>query len=428
MPRHTINKVTKQPVWVSLRKGKGNHHRFPVKRTSQDQPQATTSDIMSPVMAQQITSMIQQGITEALVRFPPNPATADPSTSTTPTVERGQKWPALDSPGQCHSTPNIQRVSRSDLSTPTFRVEQLQAQLQKDVILSLASSSQESYKAIWSGFKKFMSSTLNKVTYSATPNDVALFVVSLHNRRIRSTTIRTHLSAIAFYFKNKCYASPTTLFHIEKLLLAYAKTDPPPVVRNPITLNILKNLLVSLNSVIHNQEERCLLKALFTVMYYGLLRVSEVTTTKKNSHNLKRSQLSITRENHHTVLLITFTTFKFSKPGSLKVSLNTTKQVTCPVASYQRYIALNPKIPDKSPAFAFASGAPLTASYVSRTLKTLLSHSGYNSAKFNNHSFRIGRATDMAKSGFTDRQICMAGRWTSSAFNKYIKPQIIRLG
>ena len=363
MPRHTINKVTKQPVRVSSRKSKENDHRFPVERTLQDQPQATTNDNMSPIMAQQMAAMIQQGITEAFARFPPNPATAIPSTSTTPTVEGGQKRPAPDSPGQCRSTPNIRRVSRSDSSTPEFRVKQLQAQLQKDVILSLASSSQESYKAIWSGFKKFMSSTLNKATYSATPNDVALFVVSLHNRRIRSTTIRTHLSAIAFYFKNKGYASPTTSFHIEKLLVAYAKTDPPPAVRNPITLNILKDLLVSLNFVIHNQEERCLLKALFTVMYYGLLRISEVTTTKKNSHNLKRSQLSITRDNHHTVLLITFTTFKFSKPGSLKVSLNTTKQVTCPVASYQRYIARNTKIPDKSPhktpAFAFASGALL---------------------------------------------------------------------
>ena len=116
MPRHTINKVAKQPVRVSSRKGKGNHHRFPVKRTSQDQPQATTSDIMSPGMAQQITSMIQQGITEALASFPPNLATVNPSTR-----DRGQKRPASDSPGQCRPTPDLRRVDRSDLSTSTLR-------------------------------------------------------------------------------------------------------------------------------------------------------------------------------------------------------------------------------------------------------------------------------------------------------------------
>jgi hypothetical protein len=44
---------------------------------------------------------------------------------------------------------------------------------------------------------------------------------------------------------------------------------------------------------------------------------------------------------------------------------------------------------------------------------------------YNTHSFRFGRATDMATQGYTDIQIRMAGRWSSAAYKKYIKPHII---
>ena len=68
----------------------------------------------------------------------------------------------------------------------------------------------------------------------------------------------------------------------------------------------------------------------------------------------------------------------------------------------------------------------ITASFVNKSLRDILSFLGFNSADFSSHSFRIGKATDMAKRGFTDIQICMAGRWSSAAFKKYIKPQLLQ--
>ena len=130
MPRHTINRVTKQPVRVSTRKGKGNNPKFPVKRTLQKhtsppgsdseqeysdhlsederendqiqpgtsakQPQSAPTDQMSPGMAQQIAGMIQQSISQAFDMFSPNLDTSQPSASTTSPVVRGQKRPAPD--------------------------------------------------------------------------------------------------------------------------------------------------------------------------------------------------------------------------------------------------------------------------------------------------------------------------------------------
>jgi hypothetical protein len=41
--------------------------------------------------------------------------------------------------------------------------------------------------------------------------------------------------------------------------------------------------------------------------------------------------------------------------------------------------------------------------------------------KFTTHSFRIGLASELARLGCTDEEIKEAGRWSSRAFESYIK-------
>jgi len=60
-------------------------------------------------------------------------------------------------------------------------------------------------------------------------------------------------------------------------------------------------------------------------------------------------------------------------------------------------------------------------------MQDILHMAGYSPKSFNTHSFRIGRATDMALEGCSDQQIKLAGRWKSYAFKDYIKPYLIRL-
>ena len=60
-----------------------------------------------------------------------------------------------------------------------------------------------------------------------------------------------------------------------------------------------------------------------------------------------------------------------------------------------------------------------------RAGKSLLEKANFNPAHFNTHSFRIGKASDMAKAGASKTQIALAGRWRSNAYLKYIKPKYI---
>jgi site-specific recombinase XerD len=93
------------------------------------------------------------------------------------------------------------------------------------------------------------------------------------------------------------------------------------------------------------------------------------------------------------------------------------------VSSFKRYIAV---IPFTNKAFFLRKeGSILTSKHTWSTLKSLLQSAGYNPSEYHTHSLRIGRATDLAAKGYTDIQIALAGRWSSSAYKKYIKPQII---
>jgi site-specific recombinase XerC len=256
----------------------------------------------------------------------------------------------------------------------------------------------------------------------ATTGHVELYVVHLHNENLRAKTIRSHLAALSFQFQSSNQPTPTESFTIDKLLIAYAKTDPPPTIRLPITKVLLAQLLAALNRLPNSQHDRILLTSLLTLMYQALLRVSEVTYSKKNSHNLLPSQVRVNPLNH---LKVTFSSFKFSRPGLKSIDIPSSVDSLCPVTAYNSYVAIRSRTAQA--AFCHSNGAPLTPAFVTKQLRLLLRGIGQPPLHFNNHSLRIGKATDMAKDGFTDTQICMAGRWSSSAFKQYIKPQLLQL-
>ena len=71
--------------------------------------------------------------------------------------------------------------------------------------------------------------------------------------------------------------------------------------------------------------------------------------------------------------------------------------------------------------FLHRSGKQFTRTFILEQIKTDIKYAGEDASKFNTHSFRIGRTTDLARAGYNDRQIAEIGRWTSNAFVKYIR-------
>ena len=91
----------------------------------------------------------------------------------------------------------------------------------------------------------------------------------------------------------------------------------------------------------------------------------------------------------------------------------------CPISALLRYLRLRPRV--QGPLFINADQVPITRSWFSRMLKRCLAIAGFPVHAYNTHSFRLGRATDLAIAGTPDHIIQKTGRWKSSAFLAYIR-------
>ena len=298
--------------------------------------------------------------------------------------------------------------------------------MKKDILNSLAPGTQKNYLSRWKEFKNYYHTHYDEFHYSASKLHLALYITHLrYVKSAKSFSIRNHLSAITFYFNLKGITPPTTSFHAKSLLKSYERSDAKLLdvnIRLPITHNILISMIQIVPHISDSNYEALLLQSLYAIMYWSLLRVSEVTTSEDNAHNLLMSNISY--DNQLNSLVIDFTSFKFST-SIIPIHLQIKDTLSCPVTLYQRYISHHPR--KDGPVFVHSNGKPLSRNYVVKSIKLALQAISYDSSLFKTHSFRIGRATDMFLEGFSDYQIQLAGNWKSAAFRKYIKPRLIRL-
>jgi len=93
----------------------------------------------------------------------------------------------------------------------------------------------------------------------------------------------------------------------------------------------------------------------------------------------------------------------------------------CPVKAFLTWSKLRPKNQNE-PLFRFDNGTPLTGTRMNRLIDQLLNpYVDKNIGKFNAHSFRIGLASMLANAGLPDDELQAMGRWSSRAFEVYLK-------
>ena len=90
----------------------------------------------------------------------------------------------------------------------------------------------------------------------------------------------------------------------------------------------------------------------------------------------------------------------------------------CAIHAVMSYLATQGNSP--GPLFMLKSGQPLTHAILTDWLRQIMVASGIE-GNFSSHSFRIGAATVAARNGIPDHQIQALGRWTSNAYQLYIR-------
>jgi hypothetical protein len=91
------------------------------------------------------------------------------------------------------------------------------------------------------------------------------------------------------------------------------------------------------------------------------------------------------------------------------------------VSAIIRYLHL--RGPGAGPLFTNRDGSPLTRRAVSSSIQSILQTAGIP-GQFSRHSIRIGATTTAAEKRVTDHMIKMLGRWSSEAYQRYIRTPV----
>ena len=291
------------------------------------------------------------------------------------------------------------------------------------LVSSLASSSYSGYKRAWTLLAQCMRQL--KVPYHGThslplnTNLLMLFIGFLHMTGYAPASITSYTCAIGYVHKFKSLPDPTSSFIIQRLLAAITKVNTRCDTRLPITITVLRQLVLSLGQTSLNTYIRFLLKAMFLVAFYGLMRIGEITTDLKGQATLMIEHLTF--EQGRAILSIShFKHNSSSRPFQIVLSKQR-DDTLCPLRALQSYMQMRGN--QAGPLFCFPGLQPVSRSFFINKLNFLLNFCGLSRNLYKSHSFRIGAASFYASLGLSDEQIRLLGRWKSTAFRKYIRCQ-----
>lgn len=187
--------------------------------------------------------------------------------------------------------------------------------------------------------------------------------------------------------------------------------------RLPITKTLLNVLYSSLD-----MHQVVMFRATCCVAFFGFLRVSEFTTESSfdSSKHLGIDDVAVDSSVNPSMIRLTIKSSKCDqfRRGSMTY-LGRAHPPICPLSALIPYIQLRGSTP--GPLFRRSSGVPLTSRDINTHLHMILARANIQ-GNYSSHSFRIGAATAAAAAGIPDHLIKVMGRWSSTAYQKYIRP------
>jgi hypothetical protein len=174
-----------------------------------------------------------------------------------------------------------------------------------------------------------------------------------------------------------------------------------------------------------------------SVAFFGCLRASELTVPNGTSYNsavhVSNSDVSISavatgNADQLCVHVKRSKTDHFNK--GFNVYIGCARHDVCGLCAVVAYLDWKRSVGQMAPDAPFFSmdGAALSKSMFVQNTRMYLALLGLDSGRFSGHSFRSGGATSAAQAGLADWEIKLLGRWTSDAYQRYIRapPAMLR--
>ena len=319
--------------------------------------------------------------------------------------------------------------SSTSMTISTDEVQRIVDHLQLDIVQE---STKNNYFVIWHNFNEFFIK-LDKKPRSW-EQQLVLFIGYLINKKRKSGTIRSYISAIKAVLRNVNVKLNPDNYLLNSLTRACKLKNDRVQTRLPICKGMLWSLLHRTQQYF-NDKGQCYLAALylalFSTTYYGLFRVGEVT---QGSHPIRVDGVHIGK-NKRKVLLVLWASKTHDlgmKPQKVKITSTASSKIAskrersqlqwCPYTLLQKYIHMRPTArADNEPFFVFSDRSPVKPENMRKIFKLMLMLSGFDKSLCGVHSFHTGRSVDLLKLGLSVETIKHIGRWKSNAVFTYLK-------
>ena len=293
------------------------------------------------------------------------------------------------------------------------------------LVQGLAQSTQKSYA---SGQRRFYNFCLQAgklhPTGSPCPTDewtLCLFVSFLADS-IQHSSIKVYLSAVRSLHIEQGFPDPLlNCLRLRRVMRGIKRSQGSSEAhRLPVTDGIMLIIWQSLDVSSHDD---CMFWAACTLGYFGFLRSAEFTVPNLASFSpaihLSIADLAVDSSSSPTCLRVRIKASKTDpfRKGAL-VHIGRGKAPLCALLAMLAYLSLRGNAP--GPLFLLKNGQPLSRPLLTNRLRQILSLAGID-GNFSSHSFRIGAATVAARNGVPDHLIQALGRWTSNAYQLYIR-------
>lgn len=283
---------------------------------------------------------------------------------------------------------------------------------------SLAPSTWVEYNAAWNSWCAYLNAH-GQAGNLISEQLILSFLEHLMDRGYSYSHIVKQLAGISFFTKLLGFPSCMSFFSVKQVLKGYRRSTVTHDSRLPISIDILKKLCASTKTVCFSDYESLLFRLAFCLCFFGAFRISELLPN--NVHGYSGFSFS------DLVLGNDFIQLKIKK--SKTDQLGHGRWVTlrrldsssiCPVLLIHQYLQIRPI--GSGSLLIHGSGLPLTRYQFCSVLKKCLNHLGLGHLPISSHSFRIGAATTASSLGLSNDIVKNIGRWRSSCYRSYIRP------
>ena len=249
----------------------------------------------------------------------------------------------------------------------------------------------------------------------ATEETLMLFASYL-SLKVSPPTIKVYLAAVRNLHLEAGYADEFDRFRLlPRLVRGIRRTlsqDRRP--RLPITPQILLSFRKNLN--MGWQDHRVLWSAM-VVAFFAFLRSSELLALRKEDASILDSLHTIPT---FGLRIRSSKTDPFRHSVTVRVAPSGNADL-CPAQALLELTNQSYATHPTSPLLQWSDGSAITRQSLNNAIKWLARSVHLNDSHFSTHSFRIGAATAASAAGIPDYLIKTMGRWSSDAYQLYIR-------